>query len=98
MKKLLFSLFAVLAFVACTEGAGIDETPELTFETSTEPITTPFNKSTVVKFTASTAWTAEVITTRADNWCTVSPTSGGAGEATITITTTTNDTSEERSA
>lgn len=99
MKKLLFSLFAVLAFVACSDD--IEEAYEITFETpttETEAINTPFGKSTVIKFTAEAAWTAEVVSTRAVDWCSVSPTSGEAGEATITITTTTNDTSEERSA
>ena len=99
MKKLLFSLFTILAFVACSDD--IEEAYEITFETpttETEAINTPYGKSTVIKFTAEAAWTADVVGTRAVDWCSVSPTSGEAGEATITITTTTNNTSEERSA
>ena len=85
-----------MAFVACTKG---DEViPEITVETDIKEITTPYNHSTVVKFTATDNWTAYVVSTRADDWCSVSPTSGEAGEAVITITTTTNDTSEVRSA
>ena len=96
MKKLLISLIAIMAFVACTKG---DEViPEITVETDIKEITTPYNHSTVVKFTATDNWTAYVVSTRADDWCSVSPTSGEAGEAAITITTTTNDTSEVRSA
>ena len=99
MKKLLFSLFAILAFVACSDdGAGVEESHEITLKTHIEAIDTPYSGDTVVRFTAEADWTAEVVSTRAVDWCSVSPTSGKAGEATITITTTINDTSEERSA
>ncbi len=99
MKKLLFSLFAIMVFVACTKGgAGIEGTPEITVQTDIKEITTPYNHSTVIRFTATDNWTAYVVSTRADDWCSVSPESGKAGEAAITITTTTNDTSEMRSA
>ena len=98
MKKLLFSLFAILAFVACSDdGAGVEEDKVIKLET-TEAKIEPNENSTVIKFFAAEPWTAEVIITRADDWCTISPTSGDAGEATITVTTKTNDTGEERSA
>ncbi len=97
MKKLLFLLFAILAFVACTDdGTGVEETPEITLKTPIEIIDTPHSGSTVIKFTSEDNWTAEVVSTRAVDWCSVSPTSGKAGEATITIITTTNNTNEER--
>lgn len=51
-----------------------------------------------VSFTASGAWTASVINTRADGWCTVSPTSGASGSGSITINASVNDTNDERSA
>ena len=99
MKKLLFSLFAILAFVACSDdGTGVEESHEITLKTPIEAINTPYSGDTVVRFTAEADWTAEVVSTRAVDWCSVFPTSGKAGEATITITTTINDTSEERSA
>ena len=54
--------------------------------------------SASVTFTASTAWSASVINTRASDWCSVSPTSGGAGAATITITAKENVTPDNRAA
>ena len=54
--------------------------------------------SASVTFTASTAWNASVINTRASDWCSVSPTSGGAGAATITITAKENVTPDNRAA
>ena len=95
MKIYYSLLFAILALVACTDGAGIEEPSEITLETPVATIK-PTENSTVIKFFAPEAWTAEVITTRADDWCTISPTSGDAGEATITVTTTANNTSEDR--
>ena len=95
MKKLFFALFAILALVACTEGAGIGESSDITLET-TEATIKPTENSTVIKFFAAEPWTAEVITTRNDDWCSITPTSGDAGEATITVTTTDNNTGEER--
>ena len=96
MKKLLFSLFTILAFVACSDdGTGVEEDKVIKLETPVAKIEPNVN-STVIKFFAAEPWTAEVVITRADDWCSISPTSGDAGEATITITTTTNDSSKER--
>lgn len=96
MKKLLFSLFAILAFVACSDdGTGAEESTEIKLETTEANIESNEN-STVINFFAAEPWTAEVTSTRAIDWCTVSPTSGEAGEATITVTTTTNDSSKVR--
>ena len=97
MKIYYSLLFAILALVACTDGTGVEEPSEITLETTVATIK-PTENSTVINFFAAEPWTAEVITTRADDWCTISPTSGDAGEATITVTTTANNTSEERSA
>ena len=96
MKKLLFSLFAILAFVACSDdGAGVEEDKVIKLETPVANIEPNVN-STVIKFFAAEPWTAEVIITRADDWCTVSPTSGDAGDATITVTTKTNKSPKKR--
>ena len=40
-----------------------------------------------ISFTSTEAWTAEIINSRADMWCSINPTSGAAGNATITVTT-----------
>lgn len=55
----------------------------------------------VVAFTSEEDWTVEVITSTvrsSEDWCSVYPTSGNAGDAEITITTQPNDTDEDRSA
>ena len=107
MKKLLFSLFAIMAFVACTDSGSDDgggnsnnekpKVPEITLDATAVNFTTD-GGSTVVTFTSSDAWTAETINNRADAWCSVSPTSGSAGASKITITTTANDTADDRTA
>ena len=106
---LLFSMFFV---GACSSGG--EDVPEPTPKPETKPETKPsitfastaevnpvFNQEggeVTISFIATEDWTASVTNTRADNWITVSPTSGGKGENTITITTTANDTYDERNA
>ena len=51
-----------------------------------------------ITFTAATAWTASVISTKADSWVDVNPKSGDPGPAEIKISTTPNDTYVERNA
>ena len=51
-----------------------------------------------ISFTTTKEWTAHVITSRADDWCTISPTSGTAGEATMNICTKPNEDLEDRQA
>ena len=51
-----------------------------------------------VSFTSSADWTIDVTEGRAVSWCTVSPTSGSKGTNTLTVTTTSNDTYDERNA
>ena len=107
MKKLLFSLFAIMAFVACTDSGSDDgggnsnnekpKVPEITLDATAVNFTTD-GGSTVVTFTSSDVWTAEAINNRADAWCSVSPTSGSAGNSQVTITTTANDTTDDRTA
>lgn len=109
MKKLLYSLFAILAMIACSEGDpenggnnnnGNQESPkqpQITLETTTADFSTD-GGSNVIIFTATDAWTAEVINTRADAWCSITPTSGSAGSSKITISTTANDTTDDRTA
>ena len=108
MKKLLLSLFAIMAFFACTDSGSDDvgggnsnndqnKAPEIALDASEVNFKTE-GGSTAVTFTSSDAWTAETINNRADGWCSVSPTSGSAGNAKITITATANDTTDDRTA
>ena len=105
MKKLFYLLFAIMAFVACSksddiEGGNNNESPkqpQITLGVTASDFTTD-GGSNEITFTSSAAWTAEVINSRADAWCSVNPTSGAAGDAKITVTTTANDTPDDRSA
>lgn len=51
-----------------------------------------------VTITSTAEWTAEFVNDRADDWCSIDATSGSAGSSTLTITTTANDTPDERTA
>ena len=91
--------------VACTESeTGGDEPtpqpqkPSITIDSNTLSSFTEDGGKGTISFTASEAWSAEIINTRADSWISIHPTSGGAGEATITVTTEPNDTPDDRSA
>ena len=97
-----------MAIVACsessTENGGNEnenqkpvEQPEITLDATSSDFTTD-GGSNVITFNSNVAWTAEVVNTRADAWCTVNPTSGAAGDAKITVTTTANDTPDDRTA
>lgn len=109
MKKLLTFLLAtaVLFTTACTNSddsvnSNTDPTPEkpkteIKLETTSLDFSTEGGRDEI-SFTSTEAWTAEVINSRADSWLSVSPTSGNAGDATISIKAKNNDTTDERSA
>ena len=108
MKKFFYTLFAILAFVACSEsdvdnggnsggGQTPPKQPEITLSTAAADFSTD-GGSNVITFTSSEAWTAQVVNSRADDWCSIEPTSGPAGSAKITVTTTANDTPDDRTA
>jgi hypothetical protein len=113
MKKILsLALLAVLAIaIGCSTGND-EPTPEpttpttptnttATLEINTASATPTFSSeggTTQVTITTSSTWTADVASSRASDWCTVSPTSGAAGTATLTITTQPNTTYDERNA
>lgn len=104
MKRFLLYLLTIAAFVACSKGEDEDSgnsepTPEkpkteIKIDTSTSDFTTEGGDNTI-SFTTNEAWTAQVINSRADDWCKINPTSGSAGNATITVTTTPNDTPDD---
>ena len=107
MKQFLFCLLALLTTIACTnpnDNGGSTDNPEpdkpkaeLTLNVSSVDFTAEGGESEV-SFVSSEAWSAEVLNDRADGWCSVTPTSGEAGEATIRITATANQTTDDRSA
>ena len=84
-------LFALLFCYSCSSGDDDEPTPETTPEIviPTEqkaPVMDTKGGTGTVTFSSNLPWTASVVNARADTWCTVSPTSGGAGTATLTIT------------
>lgn len=76
----------------------ITETPKVEISSS-NPILVQQGGNATVTFTTNAAWTASVSEgSRSVAWCSVSPTSGQAGTVNLTVTTTPNDTYDERNA
>ena len=111
MKQILYLLVCLSALAWTVQGCSDDnksenpptpEEPAITFPTgsNTQPVFTTEGGTSTLTFTATEAWTASVgeADTRAIDWLTVSPTSGQAGTATLTITTEPNNTYDERNA
>ncbi|MBQ3189865.1 MAG: hypothetical protein IJB61_01270 [Bacteroides sp] len=104
MKHILHFLLLTI-IVYCWSCSGGDEdvpTPAPKPETTKIEITTSapvMNQkggTATISFMTNTAWTANVGTST--SWLKVSPTSGVAGTHTLTVTTTENDTYDERNA
>ena len=108
MKNILFLLVSIVLMFACTEGeleglwpnnpSSQPQDSSVTLESDVLATFSEVGGSGTISFTASEAWTAEVINSRADSWISIYPTSGEAGNATITVTTEPNDTPDDRSA
>lgn len=106
--KHLFLLWLGLFFYwSCSSGdddkptpSQPEEKPQINIDATQSSLVLEQQGGTVtVSFTATAAWTADVsAATRATSWCSVSPTSGSAGNVTLTVTTTTNNTYDERRA
>lgn len=105
MKKVLMAIMASAALLwACDElenQASLDipkESKELFDSGISFPSTSEGGAlSTTLKFTAGAPWSATVQdATKAPDWLSVEPSSGPAGEATVTVTALPNDTEEPR--
>lgn len=112
MKKLFLTLlaFAALAICAC-EDPEEQIVPEIKVSGESAQIfasgiqldaaveAAPQQAQTrQLQFTATDKWTAEVTDTKASSWLSVEPTSGNAGDVTMTITAQPNTTPDSRSA
>ena len=109
MKKrffYLFPLFILLLSVVCSckddnnEPTPPEPSPEITIPSSENlrPVLNQEGGTVSISFTATADWTASLINTRAESWITVTPNSGSKGKNEITITTTANETYDERNA
>lgn len=111
MKNFLISLFAIIACVACSESGETDNGGGNNNQGGSNTPTTPtitLSKSSVsfdefadeekITFSATADWIAEIVNDRADSWLSISPKSGTAGDAFITIKANNNDTHDERNA
>ena len=90
---------------SCSGGDDSSLTPTITPEekpkieiTTIAPVLAQEGGTATVTFSSNTNWMIDVVEGRSVSWCTVSPTSGTKGTNTLTITTTGNDTYDERNA
>ncbi|MBP3289798.1 MAG: leucine-rich repeat protein, partial [Alistipes sp.] len=112
MKRFLSIFLAIFALTlaACTssdeengnnsQGGGDKPSsqPEVTITTPPAPTVSEKGGNDIIAFHAEKPWSAKVLNTRAEGWCSIYPTSGQAGDVEITITTAPNDTDDDRSA
>lgn len=110
MKRQIYYLqllFVMLLMVVSACGGSDDEitppepeTPAITIPDSENlrPVLNQEGGTVSISFTTTADWTASLVNTRAENWITVTPNSGSKGKNEITITTTANETYDERNA
>lgn len=104
MKIFLKLISFILIFCwSCSSGDDNEPVPEPSPEivippTQKVPVMEPKGGTGTITFSATSSWTASVVNTRSGSWCTISPTSGSAGTATLTITAAENTTPDERNA
>ena len=106
MKKLLFLLLSVFLCISCSDDNTTTDEPtpnpgEPQIEIPATSLTPNFKSEggeSIIEFTAKSDWSVSVVNTRAESWCSVSPLSGKAGKASLTIRTAANETYDERNA
>lgn len=103
--KVILLLAAMLCCWSCS-GNGDDvltptpepeEKPKVEVITSA-PVLSQGSDIATVSFISTGSWTIDVTENRSVSWCSVTPTSGGKGNNTLTIKTTANETYDERNA
>lgn len=108
MKYLNLLLMCIFVCWSCSSGGNDDPIPPKPDDkpvieipsSQSSPVLEQTGGTASVTFSTDAAWTATVseTATRAATWISVSPTSGNAGSHTLTVTTTENDTYDERNA
>lgn len=109
MRKLFLIAAMVCAILSsCSEGgeetgqtnndpAPVVPAPEIKLEPSSADF--PANGGTTnISFSSTRDWTAKITNDRANEWLSINPTSGNAGNAKISISTKANDTTDDRQA
>ena len=105
MKNILRILLLTMMIGCWSCGSGEEDVPTPTPKpeekpkievTTTAPVLEQTGGTASVTFTSTADWTTDVTEGRAVSWCSVSPTSGSKGLNTLTITTTGNNTYDER--
>ena len=107
MRRFFLLVAAIALMVACTESSTDNEnntpnTPqpeksEISLDATSANFTAEGGEKKIL-FSTNEAWTAEIVNDRADGWLSISPTSGAAGNATLTVAAEPNDTPDERTA
>lgn len=92
MKKIALLLIAAVAAFACQKPA--TEAPEITVKTTDLTIPVDGTEDMVVAFNAPEAWTAAIKETQ--DWCSIAPSSGAAGDASVTVIALENEGKDER--
>lgn len=102
MKKILFYILAIVFTATCATSCSSDKEKEQEQEIPTTITIIGTDKPTLetaagtynLSFDCNNSWTAS----SGQSWCKISPTSGGAGRAQITITVEENTSTSERNA
>lgn len=94
MKKIALMMLVAFAAFACQKPA--QEASEITVTTTdfTIPLAGTEDMSFKVEFNAPEAWTAAIKETQ--EWCSIAPSSGAAGAASVTVIALENEAEEER--
>ena len=101
MKKLnlfVFLFMSVMLLLGCNKEEAVVKPDDPVIEISTpEVLFMTDGGNSTLSFSATESWTVEMLSSSANSWCSIHPTSGPAGNATITVTTASNDTPDDRS-
>lgn len=106
MRKFYIFMLTIFICMSCSDRDNHSDEPTFVPDESQIEISEAFLTPTfdaeggeiTVEFVTQSDWSVSVVNSRAENWCSISPLSGGAGKATFIIRTIANDTYDERNA
>ncbi len=106
MRKFYIFMLTIFICMSCSDRDNHSDEPTFVPDESQIEISEAFLTPTfdaeggeiTVEFVTQSDWSVSVVNSRAENWCSISPLSGGAGKATFIIRTSANDTYDERNA